>query len=162
MDQIMKTMKNIRLNSTERLVRIAAHYNKVKFSEVYRTYKHPRIDDCKAMVYFALFNVFAWSKQEIANEFNKELEYIEKFLKHHESEYSVINHYTKLYDNTITQFKCWDKVELDLAYAITKTNYDYKNEIRYENILNDNSKLLHENSILKTKLNKKHYGKIHR
>jgi hypothetical protein len=155
-------MNNIKLQSSERLVRIAAHYNKVKFSEVYKTYKHPRIDDCKAMVFFALYNVFAWSKQEIANEFSKDIEYIENFIEHHESEYNIINHYTKLYDNTITQFKFWDKEELDLAYAITKTNYDYKNEIRYEGILNANSKLLHENSILKIKLNKKRYDKIHR
>ena len=52
----------------------------------------------------------------------------------------------------MTQYDNWSNSTLDLAYAIMKTKYDYRLEIKYENILNENNRLKHQNSILKKEI----------
>ena len=139
------------MKSVERLVRIASHYNKVKFADFYNIYSNIRIKDTRAMVYHILHDDMAFSLFDLEVFFNKDTDYIKQMINHHNSEYESINHYTKIYDNTLTQFKNWNNTDLDLAYSIIKTKYDYCNEIKYEIILNDNNRL----SIINDKLNKK-------
>ena len=142
--------------SVNRLVRICCYYNSVKFADFYNVFSNPRIKDCRAIVYHILlsqdYNVF-----QISEIFNKPIEFIEKHIKYHETEYELINHYKKTYDNTYTQYSNWTDTNLDLAYSITKTKYDLLNENKYEQILNENNRLEHQIDILKIKLNKKSY-----
>lgn len=138
----------------ERLVRIATHYNKIKFSEFYKEYKHPRITDCKAMVYHAMNQNYGYKIEEIAQIFNINVSYVKSKIEHHDSEYMVINGYTKLYDNIITQYDNWSNASLDLAYSIIKTKHDHRKALKYEQILNENNRLKYENSILKNKIYK--------
>ena len=138
------------MKSVERLVRIATHYNKVKFADFYNIYSNVRIKDTRAMVYSILYNEMEFSLFDIGALFNKDTEYIKIMVDYHDSEYNIINHYTKIYDNALTQFENWNNTDLDLAYSIIKTKYDNKNEIKYEMILNDNNRL----SDLNDKLNK--------
>jgi hypothetical protein len=145
------------MKSVERLVRIASHYNKVKFADFYNVYSNPRIKDTRAIVYHILHKDLNFSIFDLQALFNKEASYIEFILNYHDTEYNIINHYTKIYDNTLTQFKNWNNTDLDLAYSIIKTQYDYRNDIKYEQILNENNRLEHKIAILKTKINKKSY-----
>lgn len=142
--------------SVNRLVRICCYYNSVKFADFFNVFSNTRIKDCRSIVYNILieenYNVF-----QISEVFKKPIDFIEKHLKHHTSEYEYINHYKKCYDNTYTQYKNWTDSNLDLAYSITKTKYDLLTENKYEQILNENNRLEHQLDILKIKLNKKSY-----
>ena len=132
------------MKSVERLIRIACHYNKIIFNEFYREYKYARVIDCKAMVFNYLKESYKISLFEISELFDKDEDYIKKYIKHHKEEINVINHYTKLYENTKTQFENWSHTEIDLAYSIIKTKYDQDNEIKYEQILNENCQLKYQ------------------
>tara|TARA_R100000655_G_scaffold31221_1_gene62659 strand:- start:3084 stop:3524 length:441 start_codon:yes stop_codon:yes gene_type:complete len=145
------------MQSVNRLVRICCYYNKVKFADFYNVFSNNRIKDCRSIVYNILLLELNFNIYQISDYFNKPVKYIEDLINHHKSEYEIINHYTKAYQNTFTQFENWSNSELDLAYSIVKTKYDYDNEIKYEQILNDNCRLEHEIDILKIKLNKKSY-----
>ena len=145
------------MKSVERLIRIASHYNKIKFGDFYNLYSNPRIKDTRAIVYHILSNEMEFSLFDLEAVFNKDPVYIKDILDHHNTEYEIINHYTKIYDNTVTQFKNWNNTDLDIAYSIIKTQHDYKNEIKYEMILNDNNRLSHVNDILKKKIKRKAY-----
>ena len=127
------------MKAVDRLVRISCFYNKVKFADFYNMFCNPRNTDARAIVYHILNTELEFSIYDISELFNKEKAYIEKLLKHHNSEYNVINHY------------------LDLAYSIIKTKHDMDLDTRYEQILNENNRLTWENDILKIKLNKKSY-----
>ena len=140
------------MKSVDRLVKIASYYNKIKDREFYRDYVNPRIKDARAMVYNILREDFNYSLKDLCNRFNKYKEYIDEMSNHHDSEYKIIHHYTKLYDNVKIQFINWDNSELDLQYSIVKTKYDSDFSIRYENILNENTFLNDENKKLKKKL----------
>tara|TARA_R100001086_G_scaffold242329_1_gene169957 strand:+ start:654 stop:1094 length:441 start_codon:yes stop_codon:yes gene_type:complete len=145
------------MKAVDRLVRISCFYNKVKFADFHNMFCNPRNTDARAIVYHILNTELEFSIYDISELFNKEKAYIEKLLKHHNSEYNVINHYTRQYENTLTQFKQWNKTDLDLAYSIIKTKHDQDLDTRYEQILNENNRLTWENDILKIKLNKKSY-----
>tara|TARA_R100001086_G_scaffold199785_1_gene115967 strand:- start:3349 stop:3789 length:441 start_codon:yes stop_codon:yes gene_type:complete len=141
----------------ERLVRIACHYNKIKFAEFFRDYKHARVTDCKSMVFYYVNKVMHISAFEISELINRDEDYVLKHIERHDQEYTIINHYKKTYENIVTQYENWQNSNLDLAYSITKTQYDTKTEIKYEMILTENNRLKHEIDILKLKLNKKNY-----
>ena len=145
------------MQSVSRLVKICCYYNKVKFADFYNVFSNNRIIDCRAIVYSILLNELNFNLHQISDLFNKPTEYIEEIINHHKSEYEIINHYTKTYHNTLTQYKNWNNSELDLAYSIVKTKYDNENELKYEHILNENNRLEHQLDILKIKLNKKSY-----
>tara|TARA_Y100001938_G_scaffold119441_1_gene165424 strand:+ start:246 stop:686 length:441 start_codon:yes stop_codon:yes gene_type:complete len=141
------------MQSVNRLVRICCYYNSVKFADFFNVFSNSRIKDCRAIVYHILISE-SYNPYQISELFNKPIDFIEKHLAHHESEYEIINHYKKCYENTITQYKNWSDSNLDLAYSITKTKYDLLNENKYEQILNENNRLEHQIDILKIKLNK--------
>ena len=139
------------MQSVNRLVRICCYYNRVKFADFYNVFSNPRTKDCRAIVFNILLNELNFNTYQISELFNKSIEFIEDLIIHHKSEYDIINHYTKNYQNTLTQYQNWSDSNLDLAYSITKTKYDYDNEIKYEQILNENNRLEYELSILKRK-----------
>ena len=142
-------MKNI-----DRLVKLSSYYNRIKNIEFYRHYDNKRIIDARAMVYFIALNELNYNIHELSIHFNKTENYILEIIKHHQSEFNIINHYTQIYHNILTQFQKWKKTEMDLQYSIVKTKYDYDTEKRYEQILNENGMLKHQVSKLKIKLNK--------
>tara|TARA_Y100001938_G_scaffold58270_1_gene81597 strand:+ start:22867 stop:23259 length:393 start_codon:yes stop_codon:yes gene_type:complete len=129
----------------------------VKFADFYNIFSNPRTKDARSMVYHILHYKENFSIYDISELLNKSKDHIVEMLKHHDSEYQIINHYTRQYENTYTQFKNWKNAELDLAYSIIKTKHDYDLDIKYEQILNENNRLEHQIDILKIKLNKKSY-----
>tara|TARA_R100000700_G_scaffold34282_1_gene42298 strand:- start:310 stop:750 length:441 start_codon:yes stop_codon:yes gene_type:complete len=145
------------MQSIDRLIRICCFYNKVKFADFYNIFSNPRTKDARSMVYHILHYKENFSIYDISELLNKSKDHIVEMLKHHDSEYQIINHYTRQYENTYTQFKNWKNAELDLAYSIIKTKHDYDLDIKYEQILNENNRLEHQIDILKIKLNKKSY-----
>tara|TARA_R100001129_G_C5325869_1_gene248583 strand:+ start:25028 stop:25468 length:441 start_codon:yes stop_codon:yes gene_type:complete len=145
------------MQSVNRLVRICCYYNKVKFADFYNLYSNVRIKDTRSIVYHILKTELGLNTYQISELFNKPVEYVEDHIKYHYKEYDIINHYKKIYENTITQFRNWNNTDLDLAYSIVKSKYDVERENKYEQILNDNNRLEHEIDILKIKLNKKSY-----
>tara|TARA_R110002050_G_scaffold124877_5_gene244228 strand:+ start:3637 stop:4077 length:441 start_codon:yes stop_codon:yes gene_type:complete len=145
------------MKSINRLIRISCYYNRIKFADFYNLYSNPRTKSSRAIVYTILYNDLNYSIYDISKMFKKSTQFITDILDYHKSEYNLINHYTKLYENTITQYDNWDKSGIDLAYSIIKTKYDYDLEIKYEQILNDNNRLSNEIENLKIILNKKSY-----
>jgi hypothetical protein len=145
-------MKNI-----DRLVKLSSYFNRIKDIEFYRDYDNKRIIDARAMVYHLAIDVMNYTIYEVSVAFSKEENYVLEMLRHHKSEYNIINHYTQLYENIKTQFNNWKNSEYDLQYSIIKTKYDYETEKRYEQILNENGALKHQLHIMKIKLNKKNY-----
>ena len=145
------------MESVDRLVRICCYYNKVKFADFHNIFSNPRTKDGRSMVFHILHTKEGFSIGGMCDMFNKSKEYIENLLDYHYTEYDVINHYTRQYETTITQYDNWKNSDLDLAYSIIKTKYDYSNDIKYEHILNENCRLEHELDILKIKLKKKSY-----
>ncbi len=145
------------MSSVERLIRIACHYNKLKFADFNREFNNLRLKDCKSIVYQVMIDKLGYDKTKLSIHFGCSVKMISFYINHHCNEYNVINHYTKIYENVKTQFESWTKSELDLAYSIVKTNYDIKNELRYEHILNENNRLIHQNDVLKHKLKRKNY-----
>tara|TARA_R100001530_G_C4277471_1_gene144714 strand:- start:384 stop:815 length:432 start_codon:yes stop_codon:yes gene_type:complete len=139
------------MKSVDRLIRICCYYNKVKFADFYNVFTNPRTKDARSMVYHILNNKQNFSIDDISEFFNKTTPHIKDMLDYHHTEYKVINHYTRQYENTITQFENWDNANLDLAYSIIKTKYDYDTDIKYEQILNENCRLESEIKILKRK-----------
>jgi len=142
------------MKSVDRLIRISCYYNKVKFADFHNIYSNPRTKDCRAMVYHILHHTLNISIYEISELFNKEKSFILEMLKYHDTEYLIINHYTRQYDNIITQFENWNNSDLDLAYSIIKTKYDHNTDLKYEQILNENNKLSYELDKLKIKKRK--------
>ena len=142
------------MHSVNRLVRICCYYNSVKFADFYNVFSNTRIKDCRSIVFHILLIEDKLNLYQISELFNKNVEFIESHIKHHDLEYNIINHYKKTYDNTLTQYTNWTDSNLDLAYSIVKTKYDNLTENKYEQILNDNCRLEHEIDILKIKLNK--------
>ena len=145
------------MKSVDRLIRIACYYNKVKFADFYNVFSNPRTKDARSMVYHILHNKQNFTIYDISELFNKSKDHIKDMLEYHNTEYEVINHYTRQYENILTQFNNWNNTDLDLAYSIIKTKYDYDTDIKYEQILNENNRLEHQLDILKIKLNKKSY-----
>tara|TARA_R100000664_G_scaffold2697_1_gene6533 strand:- start:2828 stop:3262 length:435 start_codon:yes stop_codon:yes gene_type:complete len=143
------------MSKIDRLVKLASYYNRIKHIEFWRNYDNKRIIDARAMVYHLALNILNYTIFEVADKFNKTDDYILELLDHHKKEYNVINHYTQIYQNIETQYTKWKDSELDLQYCIVKTKYDYDNEKRYEQILNENCSLKYE--LEKLKINKKHY-----
>ena len=136
-----------KMRTIDRLIKIASYYNSIKVLEFYRNYDNKKIVDARAMVYFMCLDLLNYSVYEVSIEFKKNEDYILELLDHHKSEYKIINHYTRMYQNIETQFLNWQDSKLDLSYSIIKTNYDKDRDLKYENILN-------ENYILKYKLEK--------
>tara|TARA_R100000664_G_C2758408_1_gene147250 strand:+ start:2147 stop:2587 length:441 start_codon:yes stop_codon:yes gene_type:complete len=145
------------MKSVDRLIRICCYYNKVKFADFYNVFSNPRTKDCRAMVYHILNKKENFTIYAISELFNKDQGFIKDMIEYHNSEYDVINHYTRQYENTYTQYQNWNNSELDLAYSIIKTKYDYDADIKYEQILTENNRLEYELDMLKIKLNKKSY-----
>jgi hypothetical protein len=145
------------MKSVDRLIRICCYYNKVKFADFYNVFSNPRTKDCRAMVYHILHYQENFSIYDISEIFNKDIIFIKDMIKYHDTEYHIINHYTRQYENTLTQYRSWNNSDLDLAYSIIKTKYDYDTDIKYEQILNENNRLENELDKLKIKLNKKSY-----
>lgn len=145
------------MKKVDRLIRISCFYNNVKYADFYNIFTNPRTKDARSIVYHILYNDFNYSINDISEYFNKATTHIKDMINYHNSEYDVINHYTRQYENTLSQFKNWDNSELDLAYSLIKTKYDYDKDIKYEQILNENNRLEYQLDILKIKLNKKSY-----
>lgn len=139
------------MGSTERLVRIVCYYNNIKYIEFNRHLFNRRIKDSQAIVYHILYKYIGCTKKYLCDYFKRDITYVNATLLHHSNEYNIINHYTKLYENTLTQFKNWENVNNDLSYSIIKTKYDLDNELKYEQILNENGKLNYELNKLKRK-----------
>ena len=145
------------MKSVDRLLRIACYYNRVKFADFYNVYTNVRIKDTRSIVYHVLVNELNYSTYQVSELFNKPMDFIDDMCKYHAIEYDQIYHYRRQYLNTLTQFNNWNNTDLDLAYSIIKTKYDYDTDIKYEQILNDNCRLENENQKLKIKLNKISY-----
>ena len=144
------------MKSVSRLIRICCYYNSVKYADFYNVFSNVRIKDTRAIVFHILHNVLQYNKYQISDLIKMPISFVDEHLKYHEKEIELINHYKKLYYNTLTQFQSWNNAQLDLPYSIVKTKYDYEQSAKYEQILNDNNRLEHEIDILKFKLKKRY------
>ena len=145
------------MKTLDRIVKIACYYSRIKELEFYRDYDNKRIVDARSIVYNILLNKLNYTIFEISDHYNKPESYVLELIKHHKSEYNIINDYTSKYDNIETQLIKWRETRLDLQYCLIKTKHDIELDKKYEILLNENAKLKNELEKLKIKLNKKSY-----
>tara|TARA_R100000734_G_scaffold16570_1_gene12658 strand:+ start:2129 stop:2500 length:372 start_codon:yes stop_codon:yes gene_type:complete len=101
--------------------------------------------DCRIVIASILHYELKKPIDEISDAMSKEPATVLHYLEDHSNQYQDINHYTKLYDNTLSQYLKHkdDTFSSDVEEMILKTNYDLDLEKRLEKILNENTKLQH-------------------
>lgn len=125
----------------KRLIETACYFNKVSVRKYYSLSNKLNIVDTRAIVCNILIKEFKLSKKEVSETMGKCSDTIKSYIKIHEH-YNILNHYTKLYDNTLSHFNMNFETENDEHHCkIQKTKYDLMLEGKIERLLNENSYL---------------------
>ena len=129
----------------KRIIYIVCYFNNINKKKFYSLSAKLNVLDCRIVIASILNIEFKKSIDEISKAMSKEPQTILDYLQDHSKQYHDINHYTKLYDNTLSQYLKHknDTFSSDVEEMILKTNYDLELEKRLEKILNENTKLQH-------------------
>ena len=129
----------------KRLVDIVCYFNNINKKKFYSLSCKLNVVDCRMVVATILHNELKISVDEVSESMAKDITTILDYLSFHKKQYKNINHFTKLYDNTLSQYLKHksDTFSSDVEKMILKTNYDLELEKRLEKILNQNTKLQH-------------------
>jgi hypothetical protein len=129
----------------KRLVDIVCYFNNINKKKFYSLSCKLNVVDCRIVVACILHNELNVSIDDISLNMSKGAATILDYLEDHKQQYGQINHYTKLYQNTLSQYLKHqnDKFSSDVEKMILKTNYDLELEKKIEKIINENTKLQH-------------------
>ena len=148
----------------KRLIDIVCYFNNVNKKKFNSLSCKLNVVDCRIVVTAILHNELKVSIDDISSSLSKCPNTILEYIEYNDDQYGVINHFTKLYDNTIAQYNKhkFDNFSRDVEEMILKTNYDIELERKLEKFVNQNTNLQHmlEREKLKNRLiNKKskHY-----
>ncbi len=125
----------------KRLVETACYFNKLSIRKYYSTTTKLNVADTRAIVCNILLNEYNYTKEDVSSYMGRCMDSINSYIKIHQ-QYKIINHYTKLYQNTLEHFKMDFETEHDEHHSkIQKTKYDLELETKVERLLNEVSYL---------------------
>tara|TARA_R100000781_G_scaffold114984_1_gene88262 strand:- start:2557 stop:2988 length:432 start_codon:yes stop_codon:yes gene_type:complete len=121
----------------KRLIETACYFNKVNIRKYYSTTTKLNVVDTRAIVCNILINEYKLTKEETSELMCRCLDSVKAYIKIHE-QYEIVNHYTRLYQNTLEHFKLDFETEHHEHHAkIQKTKYDMELESKVERLLNE-------------------------
>ena len=121
----------------KRLVETACYFNKVSVSKYYSTTTRLNVVDTRAVVCNILINEYKLTKEETSELMCRCLDSVKAYIKIHQ-QHEIVNHYTRLYQNTLEHFKLDFETEHHEHHAkIQKTKYDRELETKVERLLNE-------------------------
>ena len=125
----------------KRLVETACYFNKVSIRKYHSLSTKLNVADTRAVVCNILINEFNFTKEDVSEMMCRCIDSIRAYVKIHE-QYTIINHYTKLYQNTLKHFNMDFETESHEHHCkIQKTKYDMDLESKIERLLNENGYL---------------------
>jgi|TARA_R100000149_G_C5878143_1_gene142305 hypothetical protein len=125
----------------KRLIETACYFNKVSIKKYYSTSTKLNVVDTRAIVCNILINEYNLNKEETSQLMGRCLDSVKSYIKIHK-QYEVINHYTRLYQNTLEHYKMdFESEHQEHHLKIQKTKYDMELETKVERLLNEVSYL---------------------